>query len=369
MTRELFIYIKKRIWMPLLFIFAYILYKIAFIFPETTEAVYSQAIYPFFAGIYSSLASFFPISIGEICLYLFILLIAFYIVFSLSGLFVKEKQLFLFAKRIVSLLCIICITGSIFIFNWAINYARVPLAKTMGYQTETYSAQELKETTEILITRCNNLRKTVSQDENGVFKLSSSREDILTELPEIYEKNAPEYMHHVKSGANAKGVLTKDLLSTFETTGIFSPFTYEANINMHMHQLTFPVTCVHEYAHLQGYAREDEANFIAWYIARNSTDTDFAYSAYAMALMYALNSLYTASIDYYSSVYASISDDVIRDFRSYNEYWNTFDTKISEQANEIYSDYLKASGVSDGKKSYGRMLDLILAMHQNGEVL
>ena len=58
---------------------------------------------------------------------------------------------------------------------------------------------------------------------------------------------------------------------------------------------------------------------------------------------------------------------MLRDFKSYNEYWDKFDTKLSEDANNVYSDYLKASGVPDGNKSYGRMLDLILAMHRAGE--
>ena len=51
-----------------------------------------------------------------------------------------------------------------------------------------------------------------------------------------------------------KGVLTPNLLSTFRTTGIFSPFTYEANINMQMPELYFPAVAAHEYAHLKGFA-------------------------------------------------------------------------------------------------------------------
>ncbi len=72
----------------------------------------------------------------------------------------------------------------------------------------------------------------------------------------------------------------------------FSPFTFEANINLQMPELYFPAVAIHEYAHLQGFAREDEANFIAWYLGSQCGDADFVYSANAYALRYALNSLY-----------------------------------------------------------------------------
>ena len=65
-----------------------------------------------------------------------------------------------------------------------------------------------------------------------------------------------------------KGVATPNLLSYTETSGIYSPFTFEANINMQMPDLYFAATAAHEYAHLQGFAREDEANFISWYLSK-----------------------------------------------------------------------------------------------------
>ena len=366
MKKELIDITKNRIWFIAVFFLSLILYKLAFLFPEATEKVYSRAIYPFFANIFSSITSVFPFSLAEIGLYTFFIAVVFFIIYIPLGALRKGKRLLTVLKRFFTFLCVISTIASAFILNWAINYARVPLKYSMGIETSVYSAEQLKEVSIELVNKANSLRDQVAQDENGVFKLSSSRDEILKQVAKVYEQNAPEYMRMVSSGARAKGVFTKNLLSYLETTGIYSPFTYEANLNMQMPESFFPSTVAHEYAHLQGFAREDEANFISWYVSRNSENKDFAYSAYLLALTYSLNSLYTASKQYHAEVYEMLSDGIKRDFAANNSYWDEFDTEFSEQANSVYSDYLKASGVEDGNKSYGRMLDLILGMHEMG---
>lgn len=369
MKKELLSYIRRRLWIIILLTASLIIYRLAFLFPDVTESVYSRTIYPFFANIWSFLTGLIPFSLGEIGLYAFFAALVFYFFYIFSSFFIRGKRWLLFFKRLISLICVIALLGSCFILNWAINYARLPLSTTMGISTEKYSAQELFEVSMLLADRANELRGKVKEDENGVFVLSSSKDEILREVGGVYKSCAPDYLKRVSSNAPAKGVLTKNLLSTFETTGIFSPFTYEANLNMQMPESYFPSTVAHEYAHLQGYAREDEANFISWYVARKSDNTDFAYSAYLLALTYSINSLYSSSNELYKQLYENISDGVLRDLRDNSAYWKDFDTQLSEKANDVYSSYLKSSGVSDGNKSYGRMLDLILALYKSGETI
>ena len=369
MKSELSGYIRRRLWILMLLPVSLLLYRLAFAFPEVTERVYSRAVYPFFANIWSFISGLFPFSLGEMGLYAFAATLIFYFFYIISSLFYRGKRLYLLTRRAISLVCVVFLLGSIFILNWALNYARLPLCNTMGIETGKYSAEELYEVSSILASRANELREKVNEDENGVFTLKTSKEAILREVADVYESCAPDYLKKVRSGAPAKGVLAKNLLSTFETTGIFSPFTYEANLNMQMPESYFPATVAHEYAHLQGFAREDEANFISWYVARKSDNADFAYSAYLLALTYAINSLYSSSHELYAELYATLSEGVVRDLRDNSAYWDEFDTELSEKANEVYSDYLKSSGISDGSKSYGRMLDLILALHKSGEEL
>ena len=53
MKNDYSLLIKKRIGPVIFFVTAFLLYKLAFLFPETVENVYSRGIYPVFATVFS----------------------------------------------------------------------------------------------------------------------------------------------------------------------------------------------------------------------------------------------------------------------------------------------------------------------------
>lgn len=61
----------------------------------------------------------------------------------------------------------------------------------MGIETSVYSAEQLKEVSIELVNKANSLRDQVAQDENGVFKLSSSRDEILNKSQKYMSKTHP----------------------------------------------------------------------------------------------------------------------------------------------------------------------------------
>ena len=69
-----------------------------------------------------------------------------------------------------------------------------------------------------------------------------------------------------------KPLINPRLLSVQQLTGIYSPFTIEANYNSEIPGYNIPHTICHELSHLQGYMREDEANFIGYLACTSSED-------------------------------------------------------------------------------------------------
>ena len=63
-----------------------------------------------------------------------------------------------------------------------------------------------------------------------------------------------------------KGLLFPAFLSVQNLSGIYSPFTIEANYNSAMVSYNLPFTICHELSHLRGFMQEEEANFITSYI-------------------------------------------------------------------------------------------------------
>ena len=66
----------------------------------------------------------------------------------------------------------------------------------------------------------------------------------------------------------------------------------------------------------------------------------------------------------YQRISDQLSDGIRRDFAAYNDYWDDYETKIAETSDRIYESYLESNKVQDGMQSYGRMLDLMLALRQ-----
>ena len=111
--------------------------------------------------------------------------------------------------------------------------------------------------------------------------------------------------------------------------------------------------------------REDEASFLGFLACMQSDRPDFQYSGYMSAFVYALNRL--AEEDYASAVKIAniVEDGVVRDDAAESEYWSRYrNTAVSEATGEIYETYLESNDQSDGLKSYGKMLDLVIAWYQ-----
>ena len=88
-----------------------------------------------------------------------------------------------------------------------------------------------------------------------------------------------------------KGLLFPAFLSVQNLSGIYSPFTIEANYNSAMVSYNLPFTICHELSHLRGFMQEKEANFIGFLACVNADDTAFNYSGYLLGWIYATNEI------------------------------------------------------------------------------
>ena len=87
-------------------------------------------------------------------------------------------------------------------------------------------------------------------------------------------------------------MILSEVLSYQGLTGIYLPFTVEANYNGDMPAYDKPFTVCHELSHLRGFMEEQEANFIAFLACIGSERTDFQYSGYLSGWVYCMNALY-----------------------------------------------------------------------------
>ncbi len=349
----------------------YALFRLSFLWPSFTETVYSRGIFLFINQGLSSVTGWLPFSLGELLLYAFVLFVLIYIIVMIAhAVIAKNAWWYVLLRRIITLLGVASVVYALFVGLWGFNYARQPLGESLGLNTSPATVEELYATCEALIRQANTLRASVPQDENGVFAPVMSKHQIMQNVPEYYNRTATLTGLDWLSGSfgRTKPVLYSVGLSYSHISGIYFPFTGEANVNTDVPMLFFASSCNHEAAHQRGFAREDEANFLSYYVSSYSDEPSVRYSGTMLALVHATNQLYDANSDLYFELRKTYSEGISRDLADNATYWQRFESPVSETAQEVNNTFLKANMQEDGVKSYGRMVDLLIGLWRTGKL-
>ena len=324
---------------------------------------YAVKIYARLSHIVNHISGIVPFSIMEILIILSLVCIPVSVAIFIIGVIRKKDSRLLFIlKSTVNLAVIISIIYFLFTINCGINYYRYSFADTCGLKVEPSSKAELETLCTSLAEKINRLRPQLSTDEQGIMKLRQSNLQLTAQTAaQAYDKMEKEYPL-LRSGYSApKPVYFSRLMSHLNITGVFFPFTMEANVNIDVPEYTIPVTMCHELSHLRGYMREDEANFIGYLVCQKSDNPDFEYSGDMLAFTHASNALFSVDADAANKIFSSLDEGVRKDFAYHSEYWKQFTGPAAKVSNSVNDHYLKANQQEDGVKSYGKMVDLLLA--------
>lgn len=354
----------KRIYLLVLIPIAFLLTFVAKRNSYFAEQIFAKHIYKWISQIISTITSIFPFSLAEILIVTLPVIFLIIFIKFLIGLLVekstRKERLF---KGILNLLCIGSVMFFLFTILAGLNYYRYSFGVYSNLEIVDSSVEELYLLSESLAIQANELRAQIPIiDESGVFQLSMSHNELANIADHCYELLSKDYPILKGYYGAPKPILLSATMSQTEITGIFIPFTMEANVNVDIPDYTIPATMLHELAHLRGFMREDEANFIAYLAGMKSDYAEVRYSSTMLAMIISGNTLYQQDTDLYFKIRDQYSEGVLKDIRANSAYWQKYeDTVISTASNKINDTYLKANNQKDGVKSYGRMLDLLLA--------
>lgn len=327
---------------------------------------YATVIYPRLSLCINAITSLVPFSVAELFIVLLIISVLVYLIYYIRILIInKFNRAENGFKFIINLICTACVLLFVFTITCGINYSRYPFAQTCGLEVRASSKTELIELCSELADGVNTLRKNVNTDVNFVMKLSDENiYGTAKEAQKSYNKISADYPLLCAGYGAPKPVLSSRLMSYCNITGIFFPFTFEANVNVDIPDYSIPSTMCHELSHLRGYMREDEANFIGYLVCEKSDDADFRYSGEMLAFIHATNALYSTDSSAANEIYSKLSDGVRQDLANNSTYWHKFEGPVANAVETVNDKYLKANKQEDGIKSYGRMVDLLLAEYR-----
>lgn len=332
--------------------------------PALVEKLYSEGIYQPIGSMLSKATGIVPFSVAEVIIILVPAALIIYTVITLVKTISRHGVNFMpLLEYIINILMIVSIGFFLFLSVWGLNYYRMPFADIAGLEIKEASVAELESLCNTLIERANVLRSSVSTDEAGNMNIPENSHEILKNCYKGYEVIVYSYPELAGRYGDPKPVLFSRLMNYTGICGIYFPFTGEANVNISVPDSTLPSTASHEMAHQRGFSREDEANYISYLACTAHPDVNFKYSGVLLALTNSMNALYKSDYSAFVRLSENYSEGIRHDLAEINEFWEQYEGPVERTSDKINDKYLKANNQKDGVKSYGRMVDLLIAEH------
>ncbi|MFI8378038.1 DUF3810 domain-containing protein [Leeuwenhoekiella sp. NPDC079379] len=327
-------------------------------FPQFIETYYSNGIYPYSSRIFRYALGWIPFSFGDV---LYAVVIG-YLLISAYKLFKNRFKNGL--KFITEGLLVANIIYFSFHLLWGLNYYRLPLHESLSIEKD-YSTEALISLTQRLIKESNSLHKQLQPADSLPVVFDFKLSEIFRKTPDGYaivEDNFPQLDYHPISIKNS---LFRLPLTYMGFGGYLNPITQEAQINGLMPSHRWPLVSCHEEAHQLGYAKENEANFIAVMATTNNPDPYFKYSGYIFALRYCINEVYNRNPNVGEVLSTQIRPGVVANYRESQEFWNAYENPIEPILEVFYSNYLKANNQPSGMQSYSYVVALLVNYFEN----
>lgn len=239
---------------------------------------------------------------------------------------------------------------------WGMLYFQTPIIKKLVRKDIT--EQDLKNLTIKYLALCKETRENVSEDNGGVFVI----EDIQNIEKEIViqQKNLPGNITSKTSVGilSVKPSLYNEMMNYTGILGYYNPFTAESQYNPNLPSTQLPFTLAHEMSHQLGFAREQEASFIAYLCAKNSQNVNFRYSTQLYVLKSLLRNLSLKDEPFVKGILSQYSTKMKKDRTNELEFLKNHESVLSDVFGFTNDLFLK-SNQQDGSITYSYFITLV----------
>ncbi len=263
-------------------------------------------------------------------------------------------------KRIYQIFLILNIALLYFHLAWGFNYYRLPLNEILHLEA-TYTDEDLVKVTQMLVNNSNHLHEQLQPNDSLAIVFERSQQELFKLAPRAF-KTLPKLNANLSYGPSSikKSLLTWPL-TYMGYSGYLNPLTGEAQTNANINNYKTPVLILHEMSHQLGFAKENEANFIAVLSGINHQDLHFKYSASIFALRYCLNDLYRKNPEQAMALRDQMHQGIFKNYQELTDFWEPYQDNIIEKVSQsTYNKYLEANNQPDGMRTYSYVVALLV---------
>lgn len=324
------------------------------------ESIYSEKFYPFFSKILRVIFGWIPFSLGDILYLLAGGWLLWKLIMTIGKLFQKKITGQLVLKKLLRLVLGFVLIYIVFNIFWGINYNRKGIAYQLQLTKLNYDTSDLKMIQAVLLQKVNNSKLNAMNS----HELYPVKKELFKKAKIGYDNAAKKYPFLQYKYLSVKSSFYGWLGNYLGFTGYYNPFTGEAQVNTTVPSFLQPYIATHEMAHQLGYAKENEANFVGYLAAINSSDPLFHYSTYFDLFLYANREVYYFDSVSSKSAREQLNPYVKKDVAELRQFNLAHSSVIEPAVTWMYGKFLKLNEQPKGMRSYNAVVGMLIAYYK-----
>lgn len=347
---------------------AYVVSLVLARMPARAESLYGEGLGPLVARPLSLLTGQVPFSIADILIAAYVLWLVALMLGARKGVATgrrsRRNALAGGLRRVVRDLGLIVLA---FYLLWGWNYARPTYTQRAGWpEWKGAGGEELLSLAEAATTAANQAYLDLHgvADAGHPTAFPDDTLDIDASLDAGWKLAAAQLGLQPTAGrpyGRVKWPLGSVLLRWLSVSGIYFPFTAEANVVRGMPAMRAPVVMAHEQAHQRGTTSEGEASFLGFVAASLAPGRLSRYSAAMYAHGVLIQALARVDRDTARRLITDRFPGVQRDVDDLNAFYDRYTSKVGRRVEQTVNDhYLRANHVPGGVANYGISTQLII---------
>lgn len=323
------------------------------------ERYYSTGVYPGIAKTLRTLFGWLPVSLGDLlyaAAFVWLVRKAWKLVLRL-----KNRPRSAGAPRLlfIKYLKLALVLYLAFGFCWGLNYYRQGIETQLDLKREAYSKEDLLALTLVLQKRLNDVAARI--DSAARLRYNENR-FLFAAGATAYRAAAREYPFLSYSGTSIKPSLFTPVGHWFGFTGYYNPFSAEAQLKTTIPVFLKPFVVTHEIAHQLGYAKENEASFVAYFTCKHAGNDVFLYSAYFEVFRdAAAECLRSFGSEVAATLRENLHPRVKQDLADLRQYLLRNQNFIEPFMSGAYDKYLKLNNQPKGHATYNEVVAYLVA--------
>jgi hypothetical protein len=324
------------------------------VFPPGTFAIerwYARGLYPQLQAVTTSVSNRVPVALFDVAM--IILAIIAIVMWAHSVRVARRKRSIRpIGRGFAATLTLAALVYLWFLTAWGLNYARQPIESVMTYDASRVTPQAARALAEYAIAQAN--RTHAAAHAAGFPGIDEMPRPLVTALQDVERELGRPRTTVV---ARPKTSIFSPFFRASSVSGMLAPLFLETLLNPDLTGPERPSVLAHEWAHLSGYAPEDDASFVGLLAALRAGPAA-EYSAWLELAFTAVSQLQPVT---QKLVLENLAEGPRIDQRAiYQRVMANRIETVDRAAWATYDQLLRSQGVEEGVQSYSRVVELLL---------